>query len=827
MDRIQSALENSPRLLAAVDRARQWIKKYRTKQGEEQHHSDKEDRKHHQSFAIQSLRSGFSLEGGNDSYDNEEEYKLRDSFLLDSAASIHVCNNRSRFTTFTPSTGKQTMRAANSFAIIQGYGTVEVHAKSATPGDLKPCTLELLDVAYVPSFQTSLVSFGRAWVKGIRWDTNRMTLDVGNEPLCKVTRKFEQWVLEYNPLSTNSSAAMARASPPRNLSDHKPARKDSTNPKPRKRQPAVTSQARTSLNTLPSSPPCGQLEALLKVPAHDQQFMKASVTQPPQTTPAPGNTTDQPGRVAMSTTIPDRYESEVEQSGQDITDTCEVQAEQALSTSVSTPTPTTPSISSAPGSQSQPDDTTEPLGEMEDEISTPGPVLEPLHTATGKDNLTLALTWEHFLKQRTLSATKSNCLETESHPKPNNDTKQPGGVEGTTTPADQDQGDTSNTLGEGENPLEDTKEGVMDGGKECQQIQQLHPVEQLPASAPASKTPGEPPPPSPETFCDDSTRISNIKPTSQHPREALPTHPQGEDLTTKRHRQYNTLGLAQPSQPSYVQPLCLFILCHTQSREYLVIVRKKSTKKSTKKSPMRDMNMLNWSQTREPDHRTRLRYLYHISNHSDQSPETVRTGGVYTAYTFHMDTALPVPELPTIHNLHLVLYLLLLKLQTLYFFCYISQNTPVLLLTVSIWSTELIALGKVTELLFSLNDGHRRPPSYYSSFTVHSSTELIFFLNDSPDDHRQAFHIHKSPRPKCYSQKTTPEVRSHASPLHSTHTGCYSQKAASEDHRHASTACDRSFFLSCSVTASKDPHSSFSHGNVSFKWRPQKIIILH
>src|SRR4029077_2322680 len=224
MDRIQSTLENSPRLLAAVDRARQWVKKYRTKQGEEQHHSDKEGRKHHQSFAIQSPRSGFSLEGGNDSYDNEEEYKLRDSFLLDSAASIHVCNNRSRFTTFTPSTGKETMRAANSFAVIQGYGTVEVHAKSATPGDLKPCTLELLDVAYVPSFQTSLVSFGRAWAKGIRWDTNRMTLDVGNEPLCKVTRKFEQWVLEYNPLSTNSSAAMARASPPRNLLDHKPAR---------------------------------------------------------------------------------------------------------------------------------------------------------------------------------------------------------------------------------------------------------------------------------------------------------------------------------------------------------------------------------------------------------------------------------------------------------------------------------------------------------------------------------------------------------------------------------------------------------------------------
>jgi hypothetical protein len=43
-------------------------------------------------------------------------------------------------------------------------------------------TLELYDVAYVPSFHISLVSFDRAWVRGIRWDTERMTQNQEERP---------------------------------------------------------------------------------------------------------------------------------------------------------------------------------------------------------------------------------------------------------------------------------------------------------------------------------------------------------------------------------------------------------------------------------------------------------------------------------------------------------------------------------------------------------------------------------------------------------------------------------------------------------------------
>jgi transposase InsO family protein len=150
-------------------------------------------------------RDGFGVE---EESDEEREYALKNSFLLDSAAPIHVCNNYSRFKTFTSATGEDSLRAGSSFTRIEGYGTVEVNAIPATPGD-KFCTLELVDVAYVPSFHTSLVSFDRAWSKGIQWDTEKMTLNANNTPLCKVNRMFSQWVLEYNPLSTTDKAVMA------------------------------------------------------------------------------------------------------------------------------------------------------------------------------------------------------------------------------------------------------------------------------------------------------------------------------------------------------------------------------------------------------------------------------------------------------------------------------------------------------------------------------------------------------------------------------------------------------------------------------------------
>jgi hypothetical protein len=220
MKQVTLALEKSPGLRAAVERAKQWVQKQRP--NTDKHHpnsstratpkstgdgrSKMDDNKGQQAtFAIDTSRkAGFGLQEGTD----EEEYVLKNSFLLDSAASIHVCNSYDRFKTFEPTAEVETLRNGDTFTEIKGYGTVEVNAVPASPDD-KFSILELIDVAYVPSYHTSLVSFDRAWSKGIRWDTDAMTLNAGKTPLCKVQRMFNQWVLEYCPLSTNDNTVMA------------------------------------------------------------------------------------------------------------------------------------------------------------------------------------------------------------------------------------------------------------------------------------------------------------------------------------------------------------------------------------------------------------------------------------------------------------------------------------------------------------------------------------------------------------------------------------------------------------------------------------------
>jgi hypothetical protein len=88
-----------------------------------------------------------------------------------------VCNNLSRFTTFTPASGKdKKLRAGTSLINIQGYGTVEIRATPATPGD-RHCILELKDVAAtglcpIPSYKPCFIrpSLGQGDQMGHRQD---------------------------------------------------------------------------------------------------------------------------------------------------------------------------------------------------------------------------------------------------------------------------------------------------------------------------------------------------------------------------------------------------------------------------------------------------------------------------------------------------------------------------------------------------------------------------------------------------------------------------------------------------------------------------------
>jgi IS30 family transposase len=141
-----------------------------------------------------------------------ERYPLQNSFILDSASNTHVCNDRSRLLDFTSAEECDELLVGDTATKIEGYGTVVLYAQPVT-GD-RPAELTLKDVAYAPGFHTNLVSFKRAKRGGIFWDTKLDILKTGGIPLCKLVDRFDQWVVEYNPVGTSSFATTKKSKTP-------------------------------------------------------------------------------------------------------------------------------------------------------------------------------------------------------------------------------------------------------------------------------------------------------------------------------------------------------------------------------------------------------------------------------------------------------------------------------------------------------------------------------------------------------------------------------------------------------------------------------------
>ena len=91
---------------------------------------------------------------------------LKSRWILDNAASMHVCNDRSRFTTYTPT--NSSLKTGDSTTKVKGYGTVKLEGVDPSTGKEKAITLS--NALYSPGFHTNLVSYGALKKKGGRWD---------------------------------------------------------------------------------------------------------------------------------------------------------------------------------------------------------------------------------------------------------------------------------------------------------------------------------------------------------------------------------------------------------------------------------------------------------------------------------------------------------------------------------------------------------------------------------------------------------------------------------------------------------------------------------
>jgi transposase InsO family protein len=134
-------------------------------------------------------------------------YHLQSSFILDCAATIHVCNDRRRFEAFKEDNEGHLITGDSTVPIL-GYGTVKVNA-DRPDGSKKLITL--LNVAYAPTFLTNLMSLDLVLKGGCDWNVKKGVITKDEFVICSVIRKFKQFVVEYNPTNDQPNSCELRA----------------------------------------------------------------------------------------------------------------------------------------------------------------------------------------------------------------------------------------------------------------------------------------------------------------------------------------------------------------------------------------------------------------------------------------------------------------------------------------------------------------------------------------------------------------------------------------------------------------------------------------
>jgi hypothetical protein len=162
---------------------------------------------------------------------SSEQYhmSLVNSFILDTGADGHVCNNRSRFVDFKEATEEQFIAAGTECLPIEGWGTIRINTKcqGLRTGQRQ---VTITNVAYIPAFHTNVISYHILQAQGWNWQINDGWILFQGLKYCQTTKHKRMWTLEYQPLSCDTITAF-------------PARKSTALPKP-KAKPSSQAKAK-------------------------------------------------------------------------------------------------------------------------------------------------------------------------------------------------------------------------------------------------------------------------------------------------------------------------------------------------------------------------------------------------------------------------------------------------------------------------------------------------------------------------------------------------------------------------------------------------------
>ena len=142
--------------------------------------------------------------------DQNVSNKLAESFIIDSGATIHVCNDFDRFYDYHELNDNSKVKIGDTFTRAVGYGQVKIHA---TPVEgAEPVEITLRDVAYIPRFGCNVVSLDLIMENGYAWDSTSGLILRSERPVCRVERHHRMFTLEYKEAMHQVHAAIARRS---------------------------------------------------------------------------------------------------------------------------------------------------------------------------------------------------------------------------------------------------------------------------------------------------------------------------------------------------------------------------------------------------------------------------------------------------------------------------------------------------------------------------------------------------------------------------------------------------------------------------------------
>ncbi|OQD85533.1 hypothetical protein PENSOL_c040G03155, partial [Penicillium solitum] len=122
------------------------------------------------------------------------EVTLRRRWVLDTASSAHVCNDKALFVDFTPEV--MNLTTGDSSTKVLGKGTVRLIGKHPQKGRME---ITLSDALYSPSFHTNLVSYASLQKKGGTWcQRTNCIVDPKDRPVVSVHLwdQFNLWLFD-------------------------------------------------------------------------------------------------------------------------------------------------------------------------------------------------------------------------------------------------------------------------------------------------------------------------------------------------------------------------------------------------------------------------------------------------------------------------------------------------------------------------------------------------------------------------------------------------------------------------------------------------------